>query len=215
VNTLSSNVIAFAVGIPLVASVVGAVILSRPDGSSGAIAPATTATVAVTAGPTLTPAPPPAPPTRIAPTATATRPAAPTAAPEVLRPLSGIRFGMIDVISNSTGADLPFPAEFAMSAYFVLEPDGSRVRYGLDSTPFMPLLTGETATGPDWGDRGGHGLATGSGKFLGVTTDWTIDFDASETGLSALVSIGRSGNLPGGQPVELTVTVGEAWQAGP
>jgi len=208
--------VAFVVGVPLAAGVVGAVILSRPDDSSGAAAQTATATPIATTAPVRTPLPPTLTPTRPAPAATATRPAAvATATPEVLRPLSGIRFGMIDAVSNSTGTELPFPAEFAMSAYFVLEPGGARVRYGLESAPFMPLLSGETATGPEWSDYGGHGVATGAGKFIGIVTDWTIDFYASETELSAAVTIGKSGNLPGGQPVELTIAVAEAWRSSP
>lgn len=215
-KVLSANVIAFAVGLPLAAGLVSAVVITRPDDRDNGAVLAHAATPTATIAPTRTPTPQPVTPTRAAATVAPTR-AAPvaTAAPEILRPLTGVRFGVIDVASNQTGFELPFPAEFAMSGYFVLEPGGSRVRYGLDSVPFMPALTGEAAIGTEWGDRGGHGVATGSGKFMGVATDWTIDFVVSEGSLSANVSIGRSGNLPGGKPVELTIFVAEAWQAAP
>jgi len=211
---LPPNVLGFIAAVPLVAGVLGAVILTRPGKTAGETA-TTTPSASATASPMRTPTPP-ATATRAAPTATPTRPAPiPTATQEILRPLTGIRFGTIEVVSNSTGVELPSPAEFAISSYFVMEPGGDRVRYGLDSAPFMPVLTGESVVGPEWSDRGGHGIATGSGKFLGIATDWTMDFFASENVLTALITIGRSGNLPGGRPVELSISVAQAWQAAP
>lgn len=132
-----------------------------------------------------------------------------------MRNLTGIRFGMIDVVSNPTGQELPFPAEFALSGNFLLDNAGKRVQYGMDSPPLLPTLTGATALGNDFSEDGGHGLATGTGRFMGVTTDFSVDFYVSEAGMSALVTIGKGGNLPGGKPVELSISVAEAWQAGP
>ncbi len=119
------------------------------------------------------------------------------------------------MVSNPSGEELPFPADFALSGHFVMDAAGSRIQYGLDSLPFMPLLTGTSTLGPQFNDDGGHGEATGSGKFMGITTDWTMDFTVSAANLSALITIGKSGNLPGGQPVELAVSVAEAWQVSP
>lgn len=208
-NRLHPTVTGLALAVPVTLLFVGSVILTRPD-NAAPIAPEPTPTIQATTSPTPTPTKTPSPtPTR---PATATpRPAtlSPAAQGQAVRTLSGVRFGTADVIRNQTGADLPFPGEFALDAHFVLEPDG-RMTFFVDSPPFLPSLTGAAAASA-LSVEGGSGHASGKGRFLGVQTDFAFDFQVNERRLTGVLIIGSSGNLPGGQPLELSISVAEPW----
>ncbi|MEO8539730.1 MAG: hypothetical protein ABI577_08310 [bacterium] len=205
------TVTAFAVVGPLTMGMVALVVFTRPgsEAPAGAIPTATSTSAAPTATPTgpmvATATPIPAKPS-------STPPSLPIATPqtELMRELSGLRFGVIDVVSNETGEDLPFPAEYAIDGHFIRETtsSGERVSFLLEGPPIIPKLSGTAMVGGEFNGSGGHGIASGSGRFMGVTTDFSMDFEVTNDVLSASVVIGRQGNLPGAKPLELSVTVG-------